>query len=124
MILQVAGGLCDVPFLAILVAANQEQDDPVLFFGEIYAVSWPVVDPQFPDTFIKVFVVAKVAKAGAVKPDTNLCPSVYIPNPDEPEPKNSHGGTEARGKSIIANLFLLYPKTPLNLGFSVFSVPL
>ncbi len=59
--MQVAGGLCNIPFLAPFDATHQEQDNPVFFFGEIYAIPRPVIDPQFPDTVINVLVIAKIS---------------------------------------------------------------
>ena len=87
VILQEFLGLRDVSFLRVLAAAKEKQDEPIPFFGKIDAISWSAVNPQFPYTVTKMFVVAQIAQAGAVKSDANPGPAIYVSQALEPFPE-------------------------------------
>lgn len=109
--LQILCGLSNIPPLGVFIAANQKQDKSVLFLGEIDSIPWPAVEAQFPYTFAKTLVVAKVAQAGAVKPDPNLRPAICIPQGFKPFPerRGAFSGfvvVNGYGKTCMANFSL------------------
>src|SRR6266436_5706191 len=62
----------DVFLLAALGTSRQQNHEPVAVLGEVDPVSWPEIDPEFPDPGPDALDVGKVAKFDARERDRDL----------------------------------------------------